>query len=124
MAQAKELMGSGVPSAAAKATVGGFSVVAAAGTTQGTAAALNTVNRVTASPSNTGVILPSTAQGSQVGDRITVFSGSATAIVLYTATGESINAVTSGVITSYTWTQYQCIDFVRVSSTTWAASIA
>lgn len=86
----------------------------ASGTDQTGALALTKeLNVVTTVASGSGVILPS----SIIGMRITVVNTGANSLLIYPATGGSINALTAN--DGYSLVTGQGIDFVAISATQW-----
>jgi hypothetical protein len=93
MALAKELMGVGFSAGAASGIGGQYAAVAAAGSAQTDATALNAgMNMVTAADGTKGVILTG-----QVGDEVWVFNNSGSTLKVYPPTGAAISVSGTGV---------------------------
>lgn len=112
----KNLMGAGCSAAQAEAICGGKGTVASTGTGSIANATLlpYETNNLSAASSLDAYLLPSTAQGSQIGDKITVWTSSSTSAVVYAGTGETTNNAAS-----LTVAQYKMAIFTRISSTQW-----
>jgi hypothetical protein len=99
-------------------TIGGVpSTVAAAGTTQGTAALIgSSLVTVTGASGSNGVILPA----GMPGDTVTIYSSAATnALLVYPPVGAAINAAATNAaysLTAQTSHQFKCF-----SATSWLA---
>lgn len=99
MPRVLEMIASGFsPQQAAAATNAAGSQLAAtaAGSTQGTALAILPATdyvQVTTAAASTGVRLPSTAEGSVVGDELYITNNGANAVLVYPGTGEFINGL-------------------------------
>jgi hypothetical protein len=112
----RQLMGTGLSGPTARAIAGGGAALASAGTGSIAAATLlptETVN-LSAAASLDAYLLPSTAQGSAIGDKITVWASSSTSAVVYAGTGE-----TSNNSATVTVAQYKMCIFTRISATQW-----
>lgn len=126
MPRVLEIMGTGVPAATARAThvgVGQQLAATAAGAAQGTALAIAATTdyvQVTTAAASTGVRLPTTAEGSVVGDVVEVTNNGANAITLYPGTGEFLNglAVNTGISVAV-GAGFRC---TRRSSTLWSVT--
>lgn len=122
MARVKNLMGCGAPAAQAQATVGKVGTVTGVGTTQTGAALLAyDINNLVTAGGATAFILPSVAQGSTVGDSVSVFVTTATASAVFPDVGSAIDG--NGANTSIGPTQLTGTTFIRVSATQWASTM-
>jgi hypothetical protein len=74
----------------------------------------NETNNLSAAANLDAFLLPSTAQGSQIGDTIYVWTSSSTSAVVYAGTGETSNNAAS-----VTVAQYKLCIFKRISATQW-----
>lgn len=112
----KSVMGSGIAAAAANVIVGDVATVAGVGTAQAGAALVgtDTVNMTTAS-GQTGFVLPTAAQGAQVGDSCSLYCASATTALVYPGGAETANASTSAISVA----QNKLLMLKRVSATNW-----
>lgn len=120
MARAIDIMGAGLQAQTARAAAGTFATVTAAGTTQGTATVLSAAaNNVTTAASQTGVVLPTGAQGSMPGDVVFVFVNSATSGSVYPGGSDKLNGSTSAI----TVAQNKMLTCVRMSATAWGAMV-
>lgn len=115
MALATELVGAHFAPAQASAMGGQPSTLAAAGTNQGTAAAItSSIVTVTGASGSNGVILPSAMPG----DEVTVYSSAATnALLVYPPSGAAINAASANA--AYSQTAQTAHKFKCFSSTQW-----
>ena len=116
MAIKRNLMGSGAPAALAEAVCGGGPAITSSGTGSIANATLlpRSSNNLSAASSLDAYLLPSTAQGSQIGDEIKVWTSSSTSAVVYAGTGETVNNSAS-----VTVAQYKMCIFKRFTSTQW-----
>ena len=117
MALASELVAAHLPPNTA-AFIGGIpSTLAAAGTTQGTAAAItSSIVTVTGASGTNGVILPSAMPG----DTVTIYSSAATnALLVYPPSGAAINAASANA--AYSHTAQTTHQFKCFSATSWLA---
>ncbi len=114
--RSRNLMGAGVPAGAVREFCGGGAAVVATGTGSIAVATLLPYesNNLSAASSLDAYLLPSTAQGSQIGDEIKVWASSSTSAVVYAGTGE-----TSNNSASVTVAQYKMCIFKRFSATQW-----
>jgi len=116
MAIKRNLMGAGLPGAVVNSICGVGTVQASTGTGSIGAATLlpgSCVN-LSAASSLDAYVLPTTAQGSQLGDEIKVWTSSSTSAVVYAGTGETANNSAS-----VTVAQYKMCIFKRFTSTQW-----
>jgi hypothetical protein len=120
MAKVRELMGAGFSSGQARALQYGGAAVTSAGTGSIANATLlpNETNNLSAAASLDAYLLPSTAQGSQIGDEIKCWTSSSTTGVVFGGTGETIN---NGA--SFSVAQYKMAIFKRFSATQWGAIV-
>jgi hypothetical protein len=116
MSRARDLMGTGFSGGQARAIASGGAAVAATGTGSIANATLlpNETNNLSAASSLDAYLLPSTAQGSAIGDEIKVWTSSSTSAVVFAGTGETINNSASATVA-----QYKMAIFKRFSSTQW-----
>lgn len=120
MARVRDLMGSGLSAQAAKAVAGTAGTVTAAGTTQGTATRLSyAANAVSAASSQTGVVLPTAAQGSMPGDVVYIRTTSSTAASVYPGGSDTLNGSTSAISVA----QNKMLTCVRFTNSTWGAMV-
>ena len=97
MSLARDAVGTGIAPEAFRAlsvAAGAQLNATAAGSTQGTALAIAVTTGdvvIGTAAASTGVRLPTSAEGSQIGDQVTIANGGANAITLYPGTGEFIN---------------------------------
>lgn len=120
MSRVRDLMGSGFSAGQAKAIASGGAAVTSAGTGSIANATLlpNETNNLSAAASLDAYLLPSTAQGSAIGDEIKVWTSSSTSAVVFGGTGETINNAAS-----FTVAQYKMAIFKRFSATQWGAIV-
>lgn len=118
MAQKGNLMGSGLPAAAANFIVGDVtSAITATGTSQATSTVvLNDVNEFTTTASSTGAIIP---PGLSRGDKLFVYNIGAQTLTVYPPVGETINAIAAG--SGFSVATAKTAFFVKVSATRWAS---
>lgn len=116
MAIRRNLMGLGVPAGQSQAICGGGPAIVSTGTGSIGAATLlpSSSNNLSAASSLDAYLLPSTAQGSQIGDEIKVWASSSTSAVVYAGTGETANNSAS-----VTVAQYKMCIFKRFTATQW-----
>lgn len=120
MARVKDIMGSGMAAQTAKAIAGTAATVTAAGTAQAGATALPAAaNLSTAASSQTGVVLPTGAQGSNPGDVIYIATSSSTATNVYPGGSDTLNGSTSAISTA----QNKMLMCVRMSNSAWYAIV-
>lgn len=112
----RNLMGLGVPAGQVQAICGGGPALVSTGTGSIGAATLlpGSSNNLSAGANLDAYLLPSTAQGSQIGDEIKVWASSSTSAVVYAGTGE-----TSNNSASVTVAQYKMCIFKRFTTTQW-----
>lgn len=109
-----------MPALTAQNVVGSFSTVTAAGTNQGTATLLSAaVNAVSAAGSADGVVLPTAAQGSQVGDDFWILCTSSTTAKVYPGGSDTINGSASAVSVA----QNKMLILKRFTPTAWGAIV-
>jgi hypothetical protein len=120
MSRARDLMGAGAPAGLARAISSGGAAVTSAGTGSIANAKLlpNETNNLSAAANLDSYLLPSTAQGSQIGDMIFCYTTSSTSAVVYGGTGETINAAAT-----FTIAQDKLAIFKRISATQWGAIV-
>jgi hypothetical protein len=126
MPRVLEIMGTGNSAATARSIhvgVGQQLAATAAGAAQGTALAIAVTTdyvQVTTAAASTGVRLPTSAEGSVVGDVIEVTNNGANAITLYPGTGEFLNglAVNTGISVAV-GAGFRC---TRRSATLWSVT--
>lgn len=120
MSRSRDLMGGGAGAGLARAIASGGAAVTSAGTGSIANATLlpNETNTLSAASSLDAYLLPSTAQGSQIGDEINVYTTSSTSAVVYGGTGETINNSASATVA-----QYKYAKFKRFSATEWGMLI-
>lgn len=120
MSRARDLMGSGFAAGQTRAIASGGAAVTSAGTGSIANATLlpNETNNLSAAASLDAYLLPSTAQGSQIGDTIYCYATSSTSAVVYGGTGETVNGSAS-----FTVAQNKLAIFKRISSTVWGAIV-
>lgn len=120
MSRARDLMGSGMSAVATRAIASGGAAVTSAGTGSIGAATLlpNETNNLSAAASLDAYLLPSTAQGSQIGDTIFAYTTSSTSAVVYGGTGETVNGSAT-----FTVAQNKLAIFKRISATVWGAIV-
>jgi len=117
----RQLMGTGVPAPQARAIAGGSGTALAS---LGTGSIANSTQipaetaALSAAASLDAYVLPTTAQGSAIGDEYKVFTTSSTSAVVFAGTGETIN---NGA--SQTVAQYKMAIFKRFTSTQWGMII-
>jgi hypothetical protein len=116
MSRQRDLMGAGIAAGAARAIASGNGTVVSAGTGSIANATLlpSETNNLSAGASLDAYLLPSTAQGSAIGDCIYVWTSSSTSAVVYAGTGETSN---NGA--TVTVAQYKLCIFKRISATQW-----
>lgn len=115
------VMGSGIPAAAADTIVGRVnSGLTATGSGQGDALALQVSNNgFTTVAASTGAILPSFAQ---VGDVVRVYNYGANALSVYPQTGGAIaNGATNA---AFSVASNKSAQFVMLTSTLWGATLS
>jgi len=116
----RNLMGASAPAHLAGAICGGSAALSSAGT--GSIANATQISGsctpLAAAASLDAYLLPSTAQGSQNGDEIKVFTTSSTSAVVFAGTGETINNAAS-----VTVAQYKMAIFKRFTATQWGMII-
>lgn len=120
MALAKNMMGGGLSAGQAKAINGSIaSALTAAGTTQGTAYAINAGTAVFSTvAASSGAILPSC----EISDEVYVYNGGANNLTVYPDSGSQINGVSAnGGVTCPTNT---AMFFKRITSTRWIAMLS
>lgn len=121
MGIAARMMRGGLSAGMAKSINGDInSAVSAAGTTQGTATALQaSINSVTTVAASSGVILPAT----EIGDDVWVYNGTATnALTVYPDSGATINQLSSNF--GVQLAPYTGAMFKRITSTAWLALLS
>lgn len=120
MALAREIMQGGFSAISADSIQGGVNLtMTAAGTTQGTATAINTSNiYISTAASNSGVILPA----SQQGDWVVIYNGGLNAVTIYPPVGAKINSLSTngGALLG---TNTACIYFC-FSATQWVCDLS
>lgn len=120
MAMAKEIMQGGFSAISADAIQGNVNLtVSAAGTTQGTATAINTSSvYISTAAASSGVILPAVQQG----DWIVIYNGGANAVTIYPPLGAKINSLgtNAGALLA---TNTACIYFC-FSATQWVCDLS
>ncbi len=126
MARVLEIMGAGLPAATASAINLGqvAAALTAAGSTQGTALALDSVSSihlVTTAAASTGVRLPAVGAPSVAGDTLFIRNDGANALTVYPATGEFINAL--AVNTGKSLAAGSMAICTRYSATTWIMGV-
>lgn len=116
MSRQRDLIGSGFSAGQTRAIASGGAAVTSSGTGSIANATLlpSETNNLSAASSLDAYLLPSTAQGSAIGDEIKVFTTSSTSAVVYAGTGETINNSASATVA-----QYKMAIFKRFSSTQW-----
>jgi len=116
MSRQRDLMGAGISAGATKAIASGGAAVVSTGTGSIGAATLlpGETNNLSAAASLDAYLLPSTTQGSAIGDCIYVWCSSSTSAVVYAGTGE-----TSNNSATVTVAQYKLCIFKRISATQW-----
>jgi hypothetical protein len=120
MARIKDVMGAGTSSGQARAIVGTWGTVTAAGTGASTATVLSyETNAVTAAGSADGVVLPTAAQGSQAGDTVYVLVTSSTTGKVYAASGETLNGSSSAISVA----QNKMLVCKKYTATAWGAIV-
>ena len=121
MTLAKELTGSGVPPATAKAMGGQYSAITAAGSSQTDATAINVSMSVVAGADGTkGVILPA----AEVGDDVTLFNNSGSTLKVYPDSGSAIAVAGTGLGSAnaaFSQLTYKTTVYKKVTSTQWLA---
>lgn len=117
MPTTRDLMGSGQAPFAAQAIVGTTAALTATGSSSQTTAALMTAetNIVTSASSLNSVVLPTSAQGSGLGETRYVFTSSSTSTIVYPGGSETANGSTSGI----TVAQNKLLILKRISSIAW-----
>lgn len=120
MSRAKDLIGAGFSAGQCQAVASGGAAVVATGTGSIANAKLLPfeTNNLSAGASLDAYLLPSTAQGSSIGDEINCFGGTSTTAVVFAGTGETINGSAS-----FNVAQNKFALFKRVSSTVWGAFV-
>lgn len=116
----RNLMGVGFSSQQAGSLCHGGAAVVSAGTgsiANATALPYGS-NNLSAAASLDAYLLPSTAQGSALGDTIKCWTSSSTSAVVFAGTGETINNAAS-----FTVAQYKQALFTRYSATQWGAFV-
>lgn len=116
MAIKRNLMGSGFAAQQAQVICGGGPAIASLGTGSIANSTLlpGSSNNLSAASSLDSYLLPSTAQGSQIGDEIKCWCSSSTSAVVFAGTGETANNSAS-----VTVAQYKMVIFKRFTSTQW-----
>ncbi len=120
MATAVDIMGGGFSAGQAKA-IGGQSsdTFSAAGTTQGTAAAIkSSITIITTCSNNAGVIMPNSSHK----DSFWIYNGTANTCIVYPPTSAQFNdvAVNSGI----TLASHTVIIVIKVTNTRWLANLS
>lgn len=120
MARKQYLMGVGLSALAADHIVGVCSsALTATGSSQSDALLLpSTVNEVTTTASNTGVILPANCS---TGDSFLVYNIGAQTLSVYPPTGESINAIAAN--SAYSQATAKIGYYTKVSATRWCGGL-
>lgn len=120
MAFAREIMQGGFSAGSADAIQGGVNLtLTAAGTTQGTATAINTSNTyISTAAASSGVILPALQQG----DWGIIYNGGANTVKVYPPSGAAINQLGANNALLLA-TNTNCI-FFCFSSTQWIAHLS
>lgn len=126
MSRILEMMGTGIPADTARAVNLGqtASALTAAGSTQGTALALDAVSSihlVTTAALNTGVRLPAASAPSVAGDILYIRNDGANPLTVYPATGEFINAL--AVNTGKAVAVGSAAICIRISATVWVVIV-
>jgi hypothetical protein len=119
MPLATNLMGVGMSPELAKRLGAGVATVVAAGTTQGAATALSTLNRVvnlTTASSEDSVVLPS---GAELLDMFVVHNPSSTTANIFPPSSGTIDSGSANA--AVTLAQYKTRIFIRVTSTNWVS---
>lgn len=116
MSRQRDLMGAGMSAGLTRALASGNGTVASLGTGSIANATLlpSETNNLSAASNLDAYLLPSTAQGSAIGDEIKVWCSSSTSAVVYAGTGE-----TSNNSATVTVAQYKMCIFKRFSATQW-----
>lgn len=118
MSRIRDLMGTGNSAGSAKAIAGTHGTLAAAGTSSqanSTMASYETNYVTVGGATANGVVLPTSAQGSQPGDSCTIFNLSSTACLVYPGGSETANGSTSAISVA----QNKMLILKRVVSTGW-----
>lgn len=117
MALAKNMMGGGLSSGQAKAINGSIaSALTAAGTTQGTAYAINAGCAVFSTvAASSGAILPSC----EISDEVYVYNGGANALTVYPDSGSSINQLSAN--SGFSLATNTAVFLKRITTTRWIA---
>ncbi len=120
MARIKDAVSLGTPPLQAKGLIGTSGAVTAAGTGASTATVLSYAsNAVTAASSLDGVVLPTGAQGSSPGDKVSVLTVSSTTAKVYPASGETLNGSSSAISVA----QNKMLICEKFSATAWGAIV-
>lgn len=120
MARKLALMGSGFSAGQANGINERGAVTAAGSSSQANGTKLSyAVNDITTASGADSVVLPTSAQGSQPGDFVTVTVTTATSGMLYPGGSETVNGSTSAVTIAQNKTAF----LVRASSTNWGLVI-
>lgn len=99
VASADALAGLGLPAQLAQLLGGNPSQLTTTGTTQGTAAIIRSTNtELVTAASQTGAVLPSSPDNSNVMVPYNIFNGTATTGVLYVPTGHTLNGTLNGTL--------------------------
>lgn len=122
MAMAKEMMGGGLSAGQALAIGGGYSALAALGSSQATAAPITASMTIVSGADGTkGVILPA----GQVGDVVWVFNNSGSTCPVYPDAGAAIAVAGTGLGTAnaaFSQLTYKTTIYINVSSAQWLAN--
>lgn len=120
MSKKRDLMGAGASAGLANAIASGGAAVVSAGTGSIANATLlpSETNFLSPAASLDAYLLQSTSQGSQIGDEVNCFGGSATTGVVFGGTGETINGSAS-----FNVAQNKYAKFKRFSATVWGAFV-
>jgi len=118
-ALAKDLMGLGIPAAAASGMGGQYAALTATGSTAANSTAVTASNCVVASADGSkGVTLPSVGAGQEVW----IFNNSGSTLKVWPDSGAAISVAGTGLGTadaSFAHTTYACQIYKRVTSTQW-----
>ena len=116
MARIRDLMGSGVPAMQATMTVGGTGTIAGVGTSQATGVLVSYANNIlTTAGGATAAVLPTNAQGSNIGDEHFIFTSSSTTGIVYPGGSDTANGSTGGINVA----QSKMLHIKRLSATAW-----
>lgn len=117
MPRQNDVMGSGIPGMAAQAICGTYGNVTATGSNSQANGALAgyAINNVTTAGGADSIVLPTTAQGSDLGDSMVVYTASSTSIKIFPGGLETVNGSTSAI----TAAQAKMAIFFRTSATNW-----